>query len=85
MVAGIWSLVDGNRSSGCQRPATSDQLPAILSPNSIYLHPAMHTLAVFNPQLPHPKPPALYHHFAAAMAKGIFTGITGDIAGVYLS
>jgi hypothetical protein len=45
----------------------------------------MDAFAVFNPQLSHPKPPALDHDFAAAIAKGIFTGITGNIAGVYIS
>jgi hypothetical protein len=56
-----------------------------LIPHPINLNSTMAATPVFNPQLAHPKPPALYHHFAAAMAKGIFTGITGDIAGVDIS
>ena len=54
-------------------------------PNPVNLNTTMDAFTVFNPQLSHPEPPALDHEFATAMAKGIFAGITGNIAGVYIS
>ena len=55
-----------------------------LFPHAINFSAAFGASAVFELQISYLEAPAFDHCFAAAVTKGIFSGIAGDIAGVYI-
>ena len=63
----------------------SNSIEILLFPHTINFNAALEAFAVFKPQIFNLEAPAFDDGSAAIVTKCIFSGITGDIAGIYIS